>query len=462
MKGKKYFPYEYCSSAYDIDYEKLRRLGYRAILFDIDNTLVPHNADADERVEALFTRLRGLGFQIALLTDNGAERTARFNQRLGAACICLAGKPDPAPYHRAAAMLGVQEQETVVIGDQMFRDILGAGNAAMASILVKYVDRGGRWLGWRRYLEYLMLFFWRFSGDYHRMGGISMSEKTSYFKNIRLFLKRELLFCNISPLCFKISNYKEILKRHIANLLHRTRYPKEKSSQPLSCAAYRYQAGLIKRGKDIDPATQYAKAENIAIACRKINGILLKPGEEFSFWRSVGPTTARRGYQAGRVIERGTLVTGIGGGLCNLGNTIHLLALHSPLTVTEVHYHSDALAPDHGERVPMSAGTSVRYNYIDLRLRNDTEQTFQFLAEVKDETLFAELRCEQELPFSYAVTEENHRFVQENGKFYRMSRIYRDTLEKDSGKLIRHELIRDNRSEVMFDPALIPQALLQR
>lgn len=74
---------------------------------------------------------------------------------------------------------------------------------------------------------------------------------------------------------------------------------------------------------------------------------------------------------------------GLGGGLCNLGNTIHLLVLHSPLTVTEFHSHSDALAPDHGKRVPFSSGTSVSYNYIDYRFKNNTDQNVQLLLGVK-------------------------------------------------------------------------------
>ena len=60
---------------------------------------------------------------------------------------------------------------------------------------------------------------------------------------------------------------------------------------------------------------------------------------------------------------------GLGGGLCNLANTIYWIVLHSPLEVTEFHQHSDALAPNEGKRMPFSSGTSVCYNNVDYRFK---------------------------------------------------------------------------------------------
>lgn len=459
---KKYFPYEYCKSVYGIDFAKLWQKGYRAIIFDVDNTLVHHGDDADERAEKLFRRLHRMGFRTLLLTDNDEERTLRFNKNINTLYICDAGKPEPEQYINAVKMLKVRKEQTIVIGDQMFRDILGANNASLASIMVKYITDGSeKWLGWHRYLEYFMLFLWKHSRCHKRLGGISRSEKPTLCGNLKLFFRHELLFCDISPMCYRISESKETIKRHIYNLTHRENYLKKKSTRPLKNLIYSYESGLIKRGKGIAPETQYNKAANIAVAGEKINGALIRPGEVFSFWKLVGPTTEKRGYKKGRVIERGSLITGIGGGLCNLGNVLHVLALHSPLEVTEVHYHSDALAADHGERVPMSSGTSVNYNSIDLRFKNNTDQTFQILVSVRDEKLFAELRSDRDLPFSYAITEEDHHFRRENDKYFRVSRIYRDTIDKQSDKVVNHKLIRDNHSEVMFDHSLIPQELIR-
>ena len=67
---EKFFPDEYLGSTYKIPFEKLYEQGYRGVIFDIDNTLVPHGAPADERAKRLFQRLREIGFESCLLSNN--------------------------------------------------------------------------------------------------------------------------------------------------------------------------------------------------------------------------------------------------------------------------------------------------------------------------------------------------------------------------------------------------------
>ena len=75
-----FYPDNEAESAYSIDYEKLYTQGFRGIIFDIDNTLVPHGAPADQRAKALFARLWALGFQTMLLSNNKEPRVKLFNQ----------------------------------------------------------------------------------------------------------------------------------------------------------------------------------------------------------------------------------------------------------------------------------------------------------------------------------------------------------------------------------------------
>lgn len=222
-----------------------------------------------------------------------------------------------------------------------------------------------------------------------------------------------------------------------------------------------HSSNLIKKGKDIDVTLQENKAVNIKLASSKINGLVLRPGEVFSFWRTVGSTTKRKGYKDGRVLVNKKLTAGIGGGLCNLVNTIHCLVLHSPLDVIEFHSHSDALAPDNGKRIPFSSGTSVNYNYIDYQVKNNTEQPMQLLLWCDGEKLYGELRSEQALAQQYDLLEEGHHFHKEGEKYYRISKIYKLTLDKASGELLDKKLVLNNHSEVMYDYALIPQEQIQ-
>ena len=453
------YPYEYAESVFAIDYKKLYAKGFRGIIFDIDNTLVHHGNDSTPEIDSLLQEIQSTGLKILLLSNNDAERVERFIKDKELLYVCDADKPEVSGYLKALKMLNMKKEEVVVIGDQMFTDILGANKSGIPNILVKFIklDSETR-IGKRRYIEYFILRLWKHNKKYYRrLGDIKVKET----KDMKKKTKEKKLFCEICPATYAISVEKEIFRRHIQNLTSKEKFAKKKSGTKLPNVVSSYSSGLIKRGKDIDPRLQKNKAINIKLASDKINGIIIHPGEVFSFWKTVGKTSKRKGYRDGRVIIGGKLIAGLGGGLCNLGNTIHLLTLHSPLTVTEFHSHSDALAPDHGKRVPFSSGTSVSYNYIDYRFKNNTDQDVQLLLWCEKGRLCGELRSEREFPQRYEIIEEDHHFHKEGEKYYRISKIYRNVIDKKSGEVVAKELIRDNHSEVMYDYSEIPQELIR-
>jgi HAD phosphatase, family IIIA len=122
---------------------------------------------------------------------------------------------------------------------------------------------------------------------------------------------------------------------------------------------------------------------------------------------------------------------------------------------------ASATASD-GRRIPYSVGTSVNYNFIDFRFRNDTDRPVQLCTWCEGDNLHAELRTTEEFPYTYQIVEEDHHFHKEdNGDYYRISTIYRETYCRKTGKLIRRELKRANLSKVMFDYSLIPEGLIR-
>lgn len=131
------FPTRLADSAWDIPYEELYARGIRGLIFDIDNTLAPHGAPDDGRAEALFSYLRAAGFRTCLLSNNREERVAPFAGRVESAYVCRAGKPAGRGYRQAMEKMGTQTSSTVLIGDQIFTDIYGAGRLGMERILVK-------------------------------------------------------------------------------------------------------------------------------------------------------------------------------------------------------------------------------------------------------------------------------------------------------------------------------------
>ncbi len=135
-----FYPKEYIDSTYNINFDDLYERGYRGIIFDIDNTLVPHGSPADERAIALFGHLKELGFKCLLLSNNKEPRVKSFNDQVGAQYIYKAGKPKKSGYIRAMEMLGTDRQNTLCVGDQIFTDMIGANHVGLYSILVKPID----------------------------------------------------------------------------------------------------------------------------------------------------------------------------------------------------------------------------------------------------------------------------------------------------------------------------------
>lgn len=131
------YPKEYLESTYVIDFESLYEAGYRGILFDIDNTLVCHDAPADERSIALFKRLHETGFSTCLISNNKESRVTPFAKALDTPYVYKAGKPKRRGYLEGMRRMGTDEDNTLFVGDQLFTDVWGANRAGMYSILVR-------------------------------------------------------------------------------------------------------------------------------------------------------------------------------------------------------------------------------------------------------------------------------------------------------------------------------------
>ena len=122
----RFFPDQYVASTYVIDFEKLYEEGVRGLIFDIDNTLVPHGAPADERAKALFARLKAIGFRCCLISNNQKPRVEMFNKDIQVDYVYNAHKPSTRNYLRAMEIMGTDRRSSVFIGDQLFTDVWGA------------------------------------------------------------------------------------------------------------------------------------------------------------------------------------------------------------------------------------------------------------------------------------------------------------------------------------------------
>lgn len=230
----------------------------------------------------------------------------------------------------------------------------------------------------------------------------------------------------------------------------------QRQSEALPNKVYRHQSKLRRSlsANPLEALWQDNKVHNHALAIPHLTDVVIRPGETFSFWRLVGRPTASRGFVEGMELHLGQARGGIGGGLCQIGNLLHWLALHSPLEVTQRANHSFDPFPDQGRVIPYGTGAALFYNYIDLWLHNPTNLTFQVRLWLTDTLLNGEIRADQRLPYRYRIEERNGRFESDGkGGWLRVNEIWRQTIAKgQTAEIILEEQLYRNRVKVMYEP----------
>lgn len=157
-----FFPDRYVASTYVINFEKLYEEGFRGLIFDIDNTLVPHGAPADARAIELFERLKRIGFKCCLISNNKEPRVKMFNEKIQVDYVYDAHKPSTKNYKKAMKIMNTNQENTVFVGDQLFTDVWGAKRAGITSILVKPIHpKEEIQIVIKRRLERIVLYFYK-------------------------------------------------------------------------------------------------------------------------------------------------------------------------------------------------------------------------------------------------------------------------------------------------------------
>jgi vancomycin resistance protein VanW len=217
---------------------------------------------------------------------------------------------------------------------------------------------------------------------------------------------------------------------------------------------FSHKTPLLRQLKDVDMWLQHNKMTNLAIAAKCLNGIILKPGETFSYWRLIGKTNKRKGYVDGMILHYGNVKTGTGGGLCQLSNLIYWMTLHTPLQVTERYRHSYDVFPDSKRSQPFGSGATCAYNYLDLQIKNNTNHTYQLVVYLTETDLVGEWRGDVPSIHQYEVYEKEHWITQEYwGGYARHNKIHRKVFNLDNN-LINDEWVTENHALMMYEPFL--------
>ena len=238
--------------------------------------------------------------------------------------------------------------------------------------------------------------------------------------------------------------------RNIADWRQGIRFAGKIDSPSFSHRILKHKSLIFRPLAGTDPQLQHNKAVNLGISIKEIDGVVIRPGETFSLWKLVGRPTARKGYLEGLTISGGQVGSGTGGGLCQLANLIFWLGLHTPLEVAERHHHSFDLFPDNQRTLPFGSGTTIFYNYLDLRFYNPTDLEFQIRLWLSEKFLEGDIKCSRPMEREYRIEERNHRFEQEGQVWYRKNEIWRLILDPGTQTVLEERLLIRNRSEVRY------------
>ncbi|MHC8609510.1 VanW family protein [Paenarthrobacter ureafaciens] len=260
---------------------------------------------------------------------------------------------------------------------------------------------------------------------------------------------------------YRLAVQRMIIERKAKDFFSSTTFARPRPHEVLPEVVYRHNSLIRRKLGNVDLHLQENKAVSLGIAAPLVNSVLIQPGETFSFWKLVGSCTEAKGYREGLVINHGRADSGIGGGLCQFTNLLHWMVLHSELTVVEHHHHGDLdLFPDFHRQIPFGPGTSIIYNYLDYRVRNDTDQAYQFLVTTTDEHLCGELRAERVPATKFHIREEDAYFHEADGNVYRHNKVVRLTRDKRTGLVTSKEQIIENNALIVYDRSLINVPIL--
>lgn len=231
--------------------------------------------------------------------------------------------------------------------------------------------------------------------------------------------------------------------------LDNNRYASAQSKTVLPHQVFESRCPMINRQTGFDLKYQENKVFNLKLAAKKLDGLLIRPGETFSFWQTVRGADRETPYKEGLVELNGHLTTQRGGGLCMLSNLLFWLLLHTPLTVLERHGHKVKDFPEPPSDAPMGVDATVAEGWLDLKVRNDTESTWQLAIGFDEEHIIGRVYTDRDRGERYKVLNENLCYIREGGQICEEVEVVRKRCSA-SGVVTKQEKLYKNRCVIGY------------
>ncbi len=228
------------------------------------------------------------------------------------------------------------------------------------------------------------------------------------------------------------------------------RYAKTIHEKQFSYQLFKTSSALYNSDTGFDMIYQENKVFNLKLAAKTLNGLLIKPGETFSFWQAVRHADKHIPYKDGLTVTNGKLVASPGGGLCQMSNLLFWVFLHSPLAIVERHTHKVREFPTLRKDEPEGVDATVSEGWLDLKVKNATDVTFQLGIGFDEGTVFGSLYAERETACMYEIEGKDLSYFRKDGKVFEKILIYRRQIAPDTHETLSESLLYENLCEIGY------------
>lgn len=222
------------------------------------------------------------------------------------------------------------------------------------------------------------------------------------------------------------------------------RYATEKKEAVLPCQVFETESDLYNYETGFDMKYQENKVFNLKLAANSLDNLIIKPGEIFSFWKLVRYADRFTPYKEGLVVVDDKLSTAYGGGLCQVSNILFWMFLHTPLTIVERHGHSVKDFPDPSSELPIGIDATVSEGWADLKVKNNTDITFQINLTFEEEHMIGRIFTDKDLSYSYQIKNKEIHYERKKDEIFQKTDVCQYLYSTSTKELITEKLLYQN------------------
>lgn len=232
--------------------------------------------------------------------------------------------------------------------------------------------------------------------------------------------------------------------------LDKNRYTSSFSRAMLPYKVFETSCPLYNRNTGFDMVYQENKVFNLKLAAAQLHTLLIKPGETFSFWKAIRHADRQTPYKDGLTVTDGTLTTVYGGGMCQMSNLLFWMFLHTPLTILERRGHDVKEFPEPPSDAPMGVDATVSLGWIDLKVKNETEYTFQLCISFDEANITGSILSDQDMGCFYEVKNGGLSYYRKNNAVYEQVEVWRNRISGTADRIMDSVLAYKNVCEIRY------------